>query len=147
MAFGTQQTRRTVYGAFARLIDTDTANRIITTMSQFTNPRAMVESVHLLLHSPGGQIPDGVAIYNFFRAFPLPLTVYNCGTVSSAAVLAFLGARARRASAHATFGIHKCSMTFEKGAPASDLQRFVKLTMLEDARTEAIFRAAGPQVD
>ena len=134
---------RIVYAAFSGLIEDGSAERFIQTLSQLTDPRAMVDSVHLLLNSPGGQISEGVTIYNFLRAYPLPLTIYNCGTVASAGVLAFLGAKNRKTSVHATFMIHKAQIKFEYPIPASDVRGATRLLELDDSRTEAIFREAG----
>jgi ATP-dependent protease ClpP protease subunit len=61
------------------------------------------QHIHLMLHSMGGYVSDGIALYNFFRALPTELTVYNAGACYSAAVLAYLGANKRRTSASAAF--------------------------------------------
>jgi ATP-dependent Clp protease, protease subunit len=135
--------KRSVYGVFTGSIDTEAVQRISQQLVKFTDPRTAIESVHLLLHSPGGQIPDGVTLHNFFKAFPLKLTLYNAGNVDSAAVLAFLGAKDRRASRHAMFTIHRCSMTIDHGNCAADLHQLVKMMRLEDDRTEAIYRASN----
>jgi ATP-dependent Clp protease protease subunit len=101
--------------------------------------------IHLLIHSLGGQIPDGVPdgviLHNFFKAFPHKLILYNGGNVDSAAVLAFLGARERRASAYATFTIHRSIFTFDGPQNAAALQELADKALVEDRRTEAILRA------
>jgi ATP-dependent protease ClpP protease subunit len=112
----------------------------------FTHPSHGVDSIHILIHSPGGSIPDGISLYNFLRAFPLNLILYNGGNVNSSAVRAFLGAKKRRASPHATFAIHRASFTIEEGRYATDLLRLANGLMVEDERTKAIYREAGLQL-
>src|SRR4051812_13650383 len=74
---------------------------VITSAAQ--NNRA----THLLLQSTGGNASDGVALYNFLKRFPIPVTIYNVGTVASAATIGFLGAHTRLASRYAAFMIHR----------------------------------------
>ncbi|MGC2111080.1 MAG: ATP-dependent Clp protease proteolytic subunit, partial [Candidatus Korobacteraceae bacterium] len=138
-----QVAKRDVYGVFAGVIETDSVQRIVAQLTKLTHPGAMVDCIHFMLHSPGGQVPDGIALHNFFRNFTLKLILYNGGNVSSAAVIAFLGAKERRASVYAMFGIHRCSLELEHGYPATDLQHLVNTMLAEDERTEAIFRRAG----
>ena len=34
-----------------------------------------------MISSPGGGVADGIAVYNFLRSIPIPVTTYNIGTV------------------------------------------------------------------
>jgi ATP-dependent protease ClpP protease subunit len=132
-----------VYGVFAGSIDTEAAQRIIRCLAKFTDPRTGVGCIHILMHSPGGQIPEGVTLHNFFKVFPLKLILYNSGNVDSAAVLAFLGAKERRASTYATFAIHRSHVTMEHPHTASNVQHVADMMLIEDERTEAIYRGSG----
>src|SRR5207249_2269497 len=49
--------------------------------------------------------------------YPVELTAYNSGTVASGAVIAFLGAKKRKASASATFMLHR-TMGTAQATPA-----------------------------
>ena len=131
------------YGIFTGPIDGAAVQRIIAALTSLTDPRVAPEYFHLFLHSPGGEIPEGIALHNFFKAFPLPLILYNCGSVDSAAALAFLGAKERRASAYATFTIHKCAMSVAYAQPASTLQEYVDAMLTQDERANAIYRQSG----
>lgn len=95
--------------------------------------------LHLLWQSNGGGVGEGVFLYGFFRHLPLKLTLYNGGTVASAAAIAFLGAESRITSAHATFMFHRPYATPQQ-ASASNLQRMANSLLLDDLRTEAIMR-------
>jgi ATP-dependent protease ClpP protease subunit len=132
---------KTVYGVFTGPIDAEIVRRITTQLIRFTNPHAGIRSIHLLFHSSGGEVRDGVILHNFFQAFPLELVLYNGGEVGSAAVSAFLGARQRRASSHAAFAIHRGCMAVER-ASASYLQELANMMLIQDEQTVAIFRKA-----
>ncbi len=77
---------------------------------------------------------------NLFRSMPIELTLYNVGQLSSAAVVAYLGAKRRKTSAHATFMIHR-STNSTQFATASRLKQVTKFLVLDDARTESIDHA------
>lgn len=62
--------------------------------------------VHLLFQSSGGSVGDGIFLHNFFKNCPIDVAVYNAGTVASIGVVAFLGAKTRIVSKHATFMVH-----------------------------------------
>jgi ATP-dependent protease ClpP protease subunit/HAMP domain-containing protein len=74
-----------------------------------------VSEVHLLMQSVGGSVADGVCLYNYFRTFPVPVTIYNAGGISSAAVLAYLGAPHRLANRSASFMVHRSHATLLAG--------------------------------
>jgi ATP-dependent Clp protease protease subunit len=108
------------YGVFCGQIDQAALQRIFQNLSLATNPALNIKSVHLLFQSSGGFVGDGVCLYNFFRSFPVDLTLYNVGSVLSIATIAYLGAKTRKASARAMFGIHRSIMT-PQAATSADL--------------------------
>jgi ATP-dependent Clp protease protease subunit len=95
--------------------------------------------VHLLFQSPGGLVGDGVFLYNYFRAVPFDLYLYNVGQVSSIGTIAFLGGHRRIASAHASFMIHR-STFIPNMSTAARLQAIGRGLTVDDQRTEAILR-------
>ena len=97
-----------VYATFSGVIDHQAVQRIFQGFS--TAIRGGVEHVHLLFQSTGGAVGDGVALYNFFRALPIELSLYNIGTVASIGAIAYLGAKIRKTSAHATFMVHRTQL-------------------------------------
>src|SRR5882757_1928054 len=132
------------YGVFTGQIDSEAVRRIIRNLNLFIAPGAPPGfCIHLLMHSLGGEVPNGVILHNFFKSFPLKLILYNGGNVDSAAVLAFLGARERRASTYATFTVHRSIVTLAGPLHAMDLQQLAENALVEDQRTEAIIRASG----
>jgi ATP-dependent Clp protease protease subunit len=74
------------------------------------------------------------------RALPIELRLYNAGTISSIAVIAFLGGKHRYAAANATFMIHKSHVSFPTPTNPSRLRTAAQSLELDDARTRAILR-------
>ncbi len=128
-----------VHALFAGVIDQPAVQRIFGGFA--TASHNNVSHVHLLWQSSGGNIGDGICLYNFFRNLNMGLTIYNCGQVSSIAALVYLGAKERKTSTHATFMIHR-SYANPIGATSDRLQTVAQTLILDDQRTEAIFREA-----
>lgn len=126
-----------VYAVFAGPIDQAAIQRIF---NGFTTASASgVKSVHLLFQSTGGGIGEGVALYNFFKSLNFDLTLYNAGTIASIAVIAYLGAKHRKTSAHATFMIHRTQTTTQY-ANTETIKTLAEAAIINDKRTEAILR-------
>jgi ATP-dependent Clp protease protease subunit len=135
-----QQSRplNAVYAVFAGGIDTQAVARFFNGM---TSALAGGQTeMHILFQSWGGNVSDGVCLYNFFRTFPADLTLYNVGNVSSIATIAYLGAKRRKVSTFATFMIHR---TTSPGQPATAerLNAIAHSVVADDQRTEAILRS------
>jgi ATP-dependent Clp protease, protease subunit len=126
-----------VYGIFAGPIDQMAVGRLGNAAA--ISSSGGVTHVHLAFQTAGGMIADGVALYNLFRAFPIPLTLYNIGSISSAGVTAYLGAPNRLTSAHATFMIHRVTSP-SIGTTSDRLQAMMQSVIIDDARTEAFQR-------
>lgn len=128
-----------VYATFSGQINQDAVARIFHNFGGAT--QGGVTDVHFLFQSMGGLIGDGISLYNYFRTLPLNLHIYNTGTVSSIAVLAYLGAQNRYTSAHATFGIHKSKFPSMAASDTAEHGALARQLKMEDARTEAILKA------
>ena len=126
-----------VYAVFAGVIDQAAVQRIFGGITAASNNS--VDHIHLMIQSGGGNIGDGICLYNLFRTLNMGLTVYNCGQVCSIATLVYLGAKERKTSAHATFMMHR-SYVSPVGATSDRLQSVTQSLALDDQRTEAIFR-------
>ncbi len=98
-----------------------------------------LQRVHIAFHSNGGGIGEGIALHNLFRALPFELILYNVGTISSIAVVAFLGAKRRIVSARGAFMIHKTQTTVQ-GATTPTIKSLTDSAVLADERTESILR-------
>src|SRR5690348_10307365 len=87
---------QSVYAVFCENISQDSVKRLCTSFSFATQNN--IQHVHLMFQSSGGTVADGICLYNFIKALPIDLTMYNCGSVSSIAVLAYIAAKKRKAS-------------------------------------------------
>jgi ATP-dependent Clp protease protease subunit len=126
-----------IYTVYCGGIEQATAQKIVNnlTLASVNN----VKHVHTLFQTAGGYVGDGVFLYNLFRSIPVELTLYNGGQISSAGVVAYLGAKRRKTSPNATFMLHR-STNSTQFATASKLEHVAKTLILDDERTEAIVR-------
>jgi len=127
-----------IFATFSGGIDSGGVQRFLTGITQASGNG--VKSLHLFFHSSGGTISDGICLYNYFRSVPIEMSIYNAGSVASAAVIAFLGAKNRHASAHATFMIHR-PYTGQVQAGTDRLQGLAESLAADDARVEHILRS------
>jgi ATP-dependent Clp protease protease subunit len=125
------------YPVFAAYIDQLAVQRVFAMTAAAIQDG--VGGIHLLMQSVGGNVADGICLYNYFRQFPLPVTIYNAGGVSSAAVLAYFGAPNRKTARSAAFMVHRSHATFQ-AANADVIQARMQSLIMDDERTEAILR-------
>lgn len=105
-----------------------------------TNASAQnVKEVHVLFQSLGGGVGDGIALYNFFRAVTFDLILYNVAQVSSAALIAYLGAKRRKTSRYASFMTHRTTSP-AVAMEAGKFKSMMESVLFDDQRTEAILR-------
>jgi ATP-dependent Clp protease protease subunit len=126
-----------VFATFCGMIDHAAVQRIFSGFA--TGMGLGVKRIHLLFQSDGGVVGDGVCLYNYFRTLPIDLTLYNAGSVRSIATIAYLGAKGRKTSTHATFMIHRTATT-PQSATATRLEAVTQSLSLDDRRTERILR-------
>ncbi len=131
--------QKAAFATFSGPIDESSLTRIFNSFNAATQQSN--SEIHLLFQSTGGNVGDGVCLFNYFDKFPLRLYIYNMGTVASVAVLAFLGGRFRFANTHATFAIHKSRFPAEAPTDAKGHKALADQAMLEDHRVEAILKA------
>lgn len=127
-----------MYAVFCDGITQDSAKRLVGSLSFASTNKAL--HVHLMFQSIGGTVGDGIFLYNFIKTYPLPLTLYNCGSVASIAVLPFIAASKRKTSAGATFMIHRTTGGSQPTS-ATRLHSLAESVILDDQRTETILRS------
>jgi ATP-dependent Clp protease, protease subunit len=131
------------FGTFCRDIDQDAVSRLFEEFAELTERRGA--AIHLLFQSTGGLIPEGIALFNYFKTFPVELHLYNVGQVASAALTAFAGAKHRYASTYATFLLHKAASIPTSNAPitAFQHQQLAQTLAVGEARTEEILKSVS----
>lgn len=127
-----------IHAIFAGVIDQVAVQRLANAVSLATQNG--VEQIHLLFQTIGGNVADGVCLYNLFRAAPMEIVLYNAGSISSIGVVAYLGADERITNKHATFMIHKTTFT-PMAATVDRLQSLANAAALDDSRIEAILHS------
>lgn len=127
-----------VYFSFVGIIDQQSCGRIIHNLSVATQDKKL-KSIHLMFQSTGGAVGDAICLYNYLQCMPLDVVIYNTGTLSSAAVLVYLGAKIRVVQAGANFMVHRTHAS-PQFATASKLQMLTKSLTADDARSEDILR-------
>ena len=127
-----------LWGTFCAAITTESVGRFIHCVNVATQGKAA--RMHILFQSGGGNVNDGICLYNYLRKTPVDVTLYNVGTIASVGVIIYLGAKRRVTQRHGTFMIHR-STSFPIGAHAADKLEFTaKALRIDDDRTEAILR-------
>jgi len=126
-----------LYGTISGIIDQAAIQRIFGSFG-FASQNGVLKA-HVLFQSTGGGIGEGIALYNYFRALQIDLTLYNVGSVSSIAVVSYLGARHRKVSRHAAFMIHR-TQTTTQAANTQTIKAFAESAVLFDKNTESILR-------
>jgi ATP-dependent Clp protease protease subunit len=96
--------RRPVCISFAAPVDNVSAQALVATITQCLSKKH--DDVHLFLSTPGGGVADGIFVYNFLSALPVPLTTYNVGTVDSIGNVIYMAGKTRIAFPASRFMFH-----------------------------------------
>ena len=102
-----------VYVVFSAEIIPSTTEALLSVMAQQANNR--VQQVYLMISTPGGQVMNGLNVYNVLRAMPFELITHNVGNVDSIGNAIFLAGSKRYACAHSTFMFHGVGFNSQPG--------------------------------
>lgn len=94
-----------VYINFYSPINDASTNKLMENLAQIVVQLKPI-AIHFLFASPGGSVDAGVALYNFLRALPVPISMHNTGAIDSIANVIFHAAEERFAAPHASFLFH-----------------------------------------
>jgi ATP-dependent Clp protease, protease subunit len=125
------------YALFNGVLDGASMDRLFQYFAKAT--KKLDTHIHVLFQSDGGGVGNGVTLYNLFKALPVEMTIYNTGSIFSAALIAYLGARHRKTSAVATFSVHRTTDTLQFGR-APQFRAVADNLEINDRVTEAILR-------
>ncbi|MFA6857453.1 MAG: ATP-dependent Clp protease proteolytic subunit [Treponema sp.] len=78
-----------------------------------TAMKAGTERIHLFISSPGGDVAQGISIYNYLKLLPAEVYTYNFGSVDSIGVIIFCAGTKRLSVPHARFLIHGVQMNLQ----------------------------------
>jgi ATP-dependent Clp protease protease subunit len=96
--------------------------------------------IHIALSTTGGNVMDGIFLYNQLRALPVKLIAYNIGSVMSIGVLCFSAADERYCSRHATFMVHPTSISPAANSSPQLLAHLSESLIQDEERTDAILK-------
>ncbi|MEA2838730.1 MAG: hypothetical protein QOF41_60 [Methylobacteriaceae bacterium] len=101
------------YVVFSAPVTISTAQNLMAACSQLVTQKGAT-SLRLLISTPGGEVPAGMTLYNFFKALPIPVITHNIGNVDSIGNAMFLAGKQRLACPHSTFMFHGVGRNAEK---------------------------------
>jgi ATP-dependent protease ClpP protease subunit len=93
-----------VYISFSAEINAHTTESLLAVAARCVEQK--VGEVCLMISTPGGNVMNGMNIYNVLRAMPFKLITHNVGNVDSIGNVIFLAGETRYASPHSTFMFH-----------------------------------------
>lgn len=97
-------TPKTVYVIFSAEINPKTAESLLAVIANCATQG--VETFYLLLSTPGGDVMQGIALYNALRGMPFKVVTHNIGNVDSIGNAIYLAGDTRYACKHSTFMFH-----------------------------------------
>ena len=92
------------YVSFLAAVNDQTAQRLLGAVVGEIQKGA--KTVYLILSTPGGQVREGIAIYNILRGLPCDIVTHNAANVDSIGNVVFLAGAKRYAAPSATFMFH-----------------------------------------
>lgn len=93
-----------IYVSFSAEIVPKTTESLIAVLGEQANKK--VDEVYLMISTPGGNVMNGLNLYNVLKAFPFKLITHNVGNVDSIGNAIFLAGTERYACQHSTFMFH-----------------------------------------
>jgi hypothetical protein len=99
-----QKPPETMYVNFSAEIIPSTTEALLATVGNAVNQG--VKTVYLNLSTPGGQVMNGLNLYNVLRGYPIELITHNVGNVDSIGNTVFMAGSKRYACPHSTFMFH-----------------------------------------
>ena len=99
-----QKPPESVYINFSAEVNPSTTEALIAAVGNAVNQG--VKKMCLMLSTPGGQVMNGLNLYNVLRGLPIELTTHNVGNVDSIGNTVFMAGSKRYACPHSTFMFH-----------------------------------------
>lgn len=129
----------TIYFGFTGAIESGSVARICAALNTAVNNNCA--EAYLAFSSLGGYTADGIFLYNYLRALPIPVTIHATGNIASVAVAIFAGAETRYCSRHVLFMVHPTSVPGSaEGMSWERLKVLMDSALAEEDRTDGILR-------
>jgi ATP-dependent protease ClpP protease subunit len=101
-------------------------------------------SINFFFSSTGGDLCAALSLYHFLRALPVPFTIYNVGTIESAAVMIYMAADTRLAAEETYFLIHSFVSWFH--SPNIDNPRLNERSLVNDRLAEIYVKIVNGRI-
>jgi len=95
---------QTIFISFSAEINQNTTESLMGLLSDKLNNG--FKDFYILFSTPGGNVANGVTLYNYLRSIPAKITMHNIGIVDSIGNLIFLGGEPRYAVPNSSFLFH-----------------------------------------
>ena len=95
---------KTAYVSFSAEITPQTSESLLAVCADLA--KKQVDKVYLLLSTPGGNVMNGLNLYNVLCGMPFTLTTHNVGNVNSIGNVVFLAGEERYATNNSSFMFH-----------------------------------------
>ena len=99
--------------SFSALVNPQTTSAFLAAITNSVNEGR--DEIHVLLSTPGGQVSDGITIYNMIRALPVPVVMYNVGNVNSLGNVVFQSGKRKVAAPSSSFMFHGVGFKIQQG--------------------------------
>lgn len=113
---------KTIFVSFSGEIDDRSSQALTAAMTRCADHDAT--EVCLLFATPGGNVSEGIHLYNMLRAYPFRLTIHNVGDVDSIGTAIFLASDVRYACPASKFLFHGVSRSL--GRPGAGVSLTVE---------------------
>lgn len=90
--------------SFNSAINSQTASVLMGALAQCCNKQH--KEIHVLLNTPGGSVQDGICLYNFIKALPQKVVMYNMGNVDSIGNVIYQAGNYRVCASDSSFMFH-----------------------------------------
>ena len=107
----TNANNKTIYINYFDSIDAGRVKAIMGIVAEIL-VREKPSCLYFLFASNGGSVDAGITLYNFLKALPIKVIMYNIGTIDSIANVIFVAGSERYAAPHATFLFHGVTWGF-----------------------------------
>ena len=87
--------------------------------------------IKIIFSSPGGNVINGITLYNFIRSLPATITFHNIGLVDSVSNVIFLAGDNRYAVRNSSFLFHGVGFTISKPVRFEEKQLREKMLTIE----------------
>lgn len=95
---------QTIFVSFTAEINQHTAEALMGVLAEKINNGC--KDFYILFSTPGGNVANGVTLYNYLRSIPAKVTMHNIGIVDSIGNLVFLAGELRYAVPNSSFLFH-----------------------------------------